>query len=258
MNKSVEKIIKHRKNYYSQSGEDGLLEYLLSKLPQKTKWCVEFGAWDGIYLSNTYYFISKHNYKSVLIEADPVKFETLQNNLKKYESICFNRFVEIFGENTLDNILKLTPIPKEFDLLSIDVDGNDYQIWNSLNNYQPKIIIIEINPRDKPSVERISVPNSPVTETYGTSIYSMTKLAKTKGYCLLAHVACNAVYIKKEYLNIFYKKEPTPYEVFTYENHRLMKLTLQDRKNLGWKRVLEKFHKSYFSLLKSKLANKNK
>ena len=48
---------KFKKNIYSQNGEDGILQELLKKLNlEKNGWCCEFGAWDGIYLCNTYYF----------------------------------------------------------------------------------------------------------------------------------------------------------------------------------------------------------
>jgi hypothetical protein len=50
-----------KKNVYSQNGEDGIIDYILNKIPDKDNWCCEFGAWDGKYLSNTYesYFINE-------------------------------------------------------------------------------------------------------------------------------------------------------------------------------------------------------
>ena len=63
MNSQLQEILKNRKSYFSQSGEDGVLEYILSKLPKRDNWCVEFGAWDGMHLSNTYYFIKEKKLK---------------------------------------------------------------------------------------------------------------------------------------------------------------------------------------------------
>lgn len=57
MNTDLQEILKYRKSIFSQSGEDGVLDFILSKLSKLDNWCVEFGAWDGIHLSNTYYFI---------------------------------------------------------------------------------------------------------------------------------------------------------------------------------------------------------
>ena len=112
MKDTVEKLLSHRKIFFSQQGEDGLLAFVLSKIPDKTGWCVEFGAWDGKSESNTYYFISQQSYHGVMIEADPLKYNLLCENMKAYDTICVNAFVRPEGENKLDNILSLTSYSK--------------------------------------------------------------------------------------------------------------------------------------------------
>jgi hypothetical protein len=255
MKDTVEKLLSHRKNYFSKRGEDGLLAFVLSKIPDRTNWCVEFGAWDGKSESNTYYFISQQGYHGVMIEADPFKYGLLCGNMKAYGAICVNAFVRSEGQNKLDNILSSTPIPKEFDLLSIDVDGDDYHIWKSLDVYQPKIVIIEINIRDKPGVKRVNKPGHPIgrgdggtsvssmwdiTGYTGTSLSSMTELAVSKQYSLLANVHCNAIFVRREYLHLFHDREVTPDEVFTYEGHRLSELSFREMRSLGLRRIIEK------------------
>ena len=66
------------KNYFSQNGEDGFLEGILSRIPEKDFNCVEFGAWDGQHLSNTYHLISEKNYRGVLIEGENERFIDLK------------------------------------------------------------------------------------------------------------------------------------------------------------------------------------
>jgi hypothetical protein len=255
MKDTVEKLLRHRKIFFSQQGEDGLLAFVLSKIPDKTGWCVEFGAWDGKSESNTYYFISQQSYHGVMIEADPLKYNLLRENMKAYDTICVNAFVRPEGKNKLDNILSLTPIPKQFDLLSIDVDGDDYHVWQSLDQYQPKVVIIEINIRDKPGVKRINKLGSSlarsnagtnipsmlgITGYTGTSISSMTELAISKQYSLLANVHCNAIFVRREYINLFYNREVTPNEVFTYEGYRISELSFDEMRSLGLRRIIEK------------------
>lgn len=171
--------------------------------------------------------------------------------MKAYDTICVNVFVRPEGENKLDNILSLTPIPKHFDLLSIDVDGDDYHVWQSLHKYQPKVVIIEINVRDKPGVRRVNKSIRDITGTSvssmwgitgytGTSISSMTELAISKQYSLLANVSCNAIFVRREYLNLFHNREVTPDEVFTYEGHRISELSFDEMRSLGWRRIIEK------------------
>lgn len=244
MNTNIEKLLHHRKIHFSQNGEDGFLDFVLSKLPEKTNWCIEFGAWDGKHLSNTHYFITEKGYKSVLIEGEADRCEVLSKNMGKYGAICINQFVDFQGKNTLDNILAKTPIPKNFDLLSIDIDGDDYQVWQSIKNYQPKVVIIEINIRDKPTVERINLPGSPyVWGLSGTSIKSMTELAVSKGYSLIANISCNAIYVKDEYLKLFHDKRLTPEEAFLFEGHKYHELTEAEKKHLGLRRVFIKYLK---------------
>lgn len=255
MKDTVERLLSHRKTFYSHQGEDGLLAYILSKIPDKTGWCVELGAWDGKSESNTYHFISHLGYHGVMIEADPLKYNLLRENLKAYDTICVNAFVRPEGENKLDNILSLTSIPKQFDLLSIDVDGDDYQIWQSLHKYQPKVVIIEINIRCKPGVKRINKPGSPIfigntgtsissmwgtTGYIGTSITSMSELAVSKQYSLLANIHCNAIFVRSEYLKLFHDREVRPNEVFTYEGHSISELSFNEMRSLGWRRIIEK------------------
>ena len=140
-------------------------------------------------------------------------------------------------------------------MLSIDVDGDDYHVWQSLDKYQPKVVIIEINIRDKPGVKRINKSGSPIgldntgtsissmwgiTGYIGTSISSMTELAISKQYSLLANVHCNAIFVRHEYLNLFHDREVTPDEVFTYEGHRISELSFHEIRSLGWRRIIEK------------------
>ena len=69
---------KYKKNNYSQFGEDGILDEILERLGKKislNRWCVEFGAWDGISCSNTCNLIRHKNYKGILIESDRKKYQ---------------------------------------------------------------------------------------------------------------------------------------------------------------------------------------
>lgn len=238
MKPSIEKLEAQRKKYYSQHGEDGLLEYVLSRLPATDNWCVEFGAWDGKHLSNTYHFVSAKGFNAVLIEADPQKCEVLRENMKNFKAICVNSMVGFEGDSRLDAILAKTPIPKDFDLLSIDVDGDDFHIWQAMAEYKPKVVIVEINVRDKPGVDRVNTHGTPVVwGVSGTSIKSMTELAKSKGYSLIANVATNAIYVRSEYLGLFHDGEVTPADVFTYEGHMMSELTPEEKAHLGGGRV---------------------
>ncbi len=239
---SAKHILSHRKTYYSQNGEDGVLEYILSKIPDKNGWCVEVGAWDGKSLSNTFLSAVKYQYRGIFIEGYKPTYQNLCNNLGQMDQcICMNNYVKSTGANSLDNIFKQTPLPKTFDLISIDIDGDDYHIWKSFKEYHPKVVIIEISIRDKPHVFRIGREGFAVIRVnkeiwWGecSTLLAMTELANRKGYRLVAQVGCNAIYVKQEYLHLFHKREVLPSEVFTYEGLFNFELQFNDIKNLGF------------------------
>ena len=191
------KFNRFAKNVYSQFGEDGIIEEILSHLP-RNKWCVEFGAWDGIYGSNSFNIIKNHEYRSVLIEADKKRFEELKINLSPYNAILLNKFVNFEGENALDKLLSKTPIPLDFDFLSIDIDGCDYYIFESLVVYRPNLICIEYNPSIPNSVQFIQEKNFEIQQ--GASPKALVELANSKGYELIASTYCNLFFLNSKYL----------------------------------------------------------
>lgn len=76
-------------------------------------------------MSGEQFIIKEKKYKSVLIEGEKDRWEQLCSNMNEYDAICVNAFVESSGMNSLDNILKKTDIPYNFDLLSIIKKSNN-------------------------------------------------------------------------------------------------------------------------------------
>jgi hypothetical protein len=202
-------LLDFRKNIHSQGGEDGIIEKILSLLPTTDRWCVEFGAWDGEHLSNTRNLIDRHGYRAVLIEGDTGKFSSLAKKFHQNNNvICLNRFIGFGKEDNLDIILSSTPIPHDFDFLSIDIDGNDYHIWKSMAVYQPKVLCIEYNPTIPNGVEFVQVPDPSVTQ--GSSLEALVRLGKEKQYELISVVEHNAFFVLAGYYPLFQIENNTP------------------------------------------------
>lgn len=184
---------------YSQNGEDGVIEEILKRLKSKIQldgWCVEFGAWDGKYLSNTYNLIQNMSYRAVLIEACPARYRQLCKTLPSDDVIKICSFIQIDGNNCLDSLLTTTPIPRDFDFLSIDIDGCDYHIFNSLKIYEPKLVCIEFNPTIPNHIEFIQKKDFSVKQ--GSSIQSLSKLGQKKGYSPVAATECNLFLLRND------------------------------------------------------------
>jgi hypothetical protein len=204
------------KNVHSQYGEDGIIEEILKRLDAVRlagpRYCVEFGAWDGKHLSNTYRLITDCNYRAVLIEADPAKCKALSQNLPQSSVVKMNRFVSFEGPSTLDGLLSETDIPMTFDLLSIDIDGNDYYILESLQKYRPILVCIEFNPTIPNAVDYVQPKDFRVK--HGSSAKSIAALAASKGYAVVAATHCNLLLLDRSHLtNVGLSREPSLDEV---------------------------------------------
>ena len=186
----------------SQHGEDGIIEKILELLGETNKWCVEFGSWDGRRFSNTFNLIMNKGYSAVLIEGDNDRFQDLLNTYKENDKVvAINTLVGFDKGNGLDAILENKNIPVDFDLLSIDIDDNDYHVWEAVRNYKPKIVVIEYNPTIPSAVEFVQAKDMSVNQ--GSSLLSINKLAKIKGYELVAVTQTNAIFIDAKYFHLF-------------------------------------------------------
>ena len=195
-------LLDHAKDVHSQCGEDGIIGKALEMLPERDHWCVEFGAWDGRHMSNTCHLIEDHDYNAVFIEGNPAKVEVLKKNFghnKKVHPMC--RFVGWEGDQKLDNILAETAIPKNFDFLSIDIDGNDWHVWKAVDEYRPKLVIVEFNPTMSNELDYVQPPE--FSTQIGCSLKALEKLGKEKGYELICVTAWNGIFVDAKYYDAF-------------------------------------------------------
>lgn len=213
--KSRNQLAAYRQKITSQYGEGGVLEEISRRVGiiDENAWCVEFGAGGGgEYNTNTWHFINKRHWSAVLIESDPVYYKELPKNYQNRKDVfCFNRLVNFTGPDLLDNILKSTPIPADFDFLCIDVDGNDYHIWDALQLYQPKIVMVEYNGRIPLDIKFVQPADMKIR--WGSSLLSIYELGKKKGYELIYAHICNAIFVKKEFYRIFNIVNNHPMEI---------------------------------------------
>jgi hypothetical protein len=191
-------LMRRQANVFSQSGEDGILQAIFETIGTRNKWCVEFGAWDGVHLSNTCNLIRNHGWSAVQIEGDKDKFPDLMKNFEGHGNVHqINSMVGFTpGTDALHDILAATPVPFDFDLLSIDIDGNDWHVWDALENYQPRVVVIEHNGSVPNDVVFIQDPDMSVNE--GCSLAALIGLGKLKGYEFCAVTTPNAFFVRQE------------------------------------------------------------
>ena len=191
---------RYKKIIYSQHGEEGIIEFLLKKILKRLNnlYVCEFGAWDGVHLSNTFYFVKKYKAKALYIEKNKKKFIDLLQTTFKYPSITpKNAHVSKYynSKYSLDCLLKKYMNKKNLDILSIDIDSYDLDIWENLLNFFPKIVVIEINSElGKNLKQRHGEKNG-----RGNSFLSTIEVAKKKNYQLISHIG-NCIFIRNDFL----------------------------------------------------------
>lgn len=209
--------ISFKRNVYSQNGEDGVIEYIFDVLGIRSGICCEFGAWDGIHLSNTRKLISE-GWKAVFIEKDNCKFEKLVQNFADNSKVyCLNACVAA-GNHSLENLLKRNGEAEcdeinRLDFLSIDIDGLDYEVFEELD-LQVGLICIEVNAGHNPS-DLNRVNRKIAKRNIGQPLAVFSSIGNEKGYRLICYTG-NAFYLNK---NLGHESElPTVSDEQGYRN----------------------------------------
>lgn len=183
----------HASQVHSQGGEDGVLLRLFEKIGARHRHFVEFGAWDGLHLSNTANLRLNHGWSGLLMEgSDRADGELVQRERVDAENI----------ESLFDHY----NVPVDFDLLSIDIDGNDYWVWNALERYRPRVVLVEYNVFFLPETAKTIAYNPEHSWDkdnfgfyHGASLAAFEKLARSKGYVLAyTEPYCpNAIFVRE-------------------------------------------------------------
>ncbi len=195
-------LLAHSRNDYSQNGEDGILEHVFSVLGTVRGTFVEFGAWDGIHFANCRQ-LWEQGWSGIFIEADDQRYLDLLLNYAASDRVrCIHRAVRPTGPDRLDAILDEYLEGRHPDLCSIDVDGLDYNIFAGLERHRPVVVTVEVNAGFHPLV-RDRVPDEVAARNIGQSLWTMTQMARQKGYEILCYTG-NAIFVRQEHAGLFH------------------------------------------------------
>lgn len=189
---------------FSQFGDDGIIQYLISQIKPNEKFFIEFGV-ENYLESNTRYLLQNNNWYGFVIDGSKTNIDFIknQNFYWRHDLKAVNSFVTAENINFL-----LKDVPENIGLLHIDIDGNDYWIWKAINVAKADIVIMEYN--SVFGCERaITVPYDPefvrqkkhYSYLYaGASILALSDLAEDKGYYFIGSNSAgnNAYFIRKE------------------------------------------------------------
>jgi len=186
------RLYDYARNIFSQFGEDGIIQKIFDIIGTSSQVCIDVGAWNGRYLSNTAN-LWLHGWKAFLIEANPKRYAALLRNTKGHNCRCIKARIAPEGANTLENVLRAYDI-NAVDFLSIDVDGDDYWIFKSLQSLRPRVICCEHNPTIPIHIDLVADKGN----YFGCSVLALHKLAESKKYKLIAMTRTNSFFVSIE------------------------------------------------------------
>jgi len=171
----------------SQFGEDGLIAAALGQFGAVNRWCFEVGANDGLFYSNTK-ALRDDGWDSVLIEAGEEHYQKLIRFADDHTR-CVH---EMIGPQSLDIILADCGAPVDLDFGCIDIDAQDYWVWDGMKLFRPRLMLVEYEHADVQYIPDFGSPTGQAT------LDPIVKLGRHKGYDALAHTYCNVLFARND------------------------------------------------------------
>jgi hypothetical protein len=191
---------------FSQWGDDGIIQYLINKLEIPNKTFIEFGV-ANYTESNTRFLLMNNNWSGLIMDGSIDNINYIKNDeiYWQYDLQAKHAFIDVDNVNDLIASAGFSP---ELGLLHIDIDGNDYWVWQAVKHVNPIIVIVEYNSLFGPN-NAWTTPYDPMfvrskfhysNLCYGSSLISLCDLAEEKGYYFVGSNSAgnNAYFIRKD------------------------------------------------------------
>lgn len=193
---------------FSQSGEDGIIQYLLSKVSVDRRIFVEVGVED-YREANTRFLLMNDYWRGLIVDGgtDHMHYLRTQKLGWQYDIRAVSAFVT---RDNINQLLDTAGFTGDIGLFSLDIDGNDYWVLKAINVVSPRIVVVEYNSGFGPTAA-VTVPYDPgFTRTrahysnlyYGASLSALALLMQDKGYALVGsnRAGSNAFFVRRDVL----------------------------------------------------------
>jgi hypothetical protein len=191
---------------FSQFGEDGILQYIFQTIGHGNRTFVEFGIQSGRQCNSALLALC-HGWSGLFIEGDPVLAAW---GREYYDNMLTENAGRVRIKNafiTTANINDLIGTWSDgLDLLSIDIDGNDYWVWEAITGVKPRVVVVEYNAVF--GLEPLTIPYAPAFQRgalgdgmyFGASLAALEKLGAAKGYALVGcgSTGINAFFVRED------------------------------------------------------------
>jgi len=191
---------------FSQFGEDGLIQYLIDRIEIKNKTFIEFGV-EQYKEANTRFLLINNGWSGLVMDGSSENIQLIKSD-DIYWRTNLKAVSAFIDSSNINKLIGDGGLHGEVGLLSIDIDGNDYWVWQSLEIVSPKIVVCEFNALWGPEL-MVSIPYAPLFSRgeahysnlyFGASLAAMTSLGRSKGYSLVGVnlAGNNAFFVKND------------------------------------------------------------
>ena len=180
---------------FSQFGEDGIIDYLVSNAADVPHTFIEFGV-ENYRESNTRFLLWHANWRGLVIDGSPELVREIRA-MDEYWRFDLTAAASFITRDNINELFLQHGYAGEIGLLSIDIDGNDYWVWEAIDAVDPVVVVVEFNSTFGPDA-CVSVPYAPdfrrtVAHSsnlyFGASLSALRELGERNGY---AFVGCNS------------------------------------------------------------------
>ena len=190
---------------FSQFDEDGIIQFLISHVEIKNQTFIEFGV-EHYEESNTRFLLINDNWQGMVMDGSQENIDYIRNDRvsRKYD---LQAYCEFITKENINELIRRSGFNEDLGLLSVDIDGNDYWVWEAIDSIQPRLVVAEYN--SVFGLDPVSIPyQADFLRTkahhsnlyYGCSLAALTHLATRKGYIFAGSNlrGNNAFFVRKD------------------------------------------------------------
>jgi hypothetical protein len=207
-------LLRHGFKVYSQADEDGIIQEIFNRIGDSDRAFVEFGVGSGTECNTVKLLVE--GWHGLWIEASAESIAAIRRDLAPFidGGRLLLRHCQVTAEN-IDAVISEAGVAGKIDLLSIDIDGNDYWVWNAVAGIQPRVVVVEYNATLHPPLSLV-VPYDPSARWagdnyFGASLEALVRLGRKKGYCIVAcsFSGVNAFFVREDLCGEKFLSPPT-------------------------------------------------
>jgi hypothetical protein len=232
------RLVRYGFKVYSQCDEDGIIQEIFRRIGTTNRTFVEFGIEAGIEGNSVKLLIE--GWRGLWLDGVDQHISQIHKRFKTFvESRHLAASQAFITAENINSLIAQGGVTGEIDLLSVDIDHNDYWVWQAIDVVNPRVVVIEYNATLHPPLSLV-VPYEPNrtwdgSNFYGASLEALVRLGRNKGYQLVGcnFAGTNAFFVRNDLVGDLFLNPPTAEEHYEPPRYYFGMLTAGHRPSPG-------------------------